>query len=190
MTTAIAKTHALPAPRPAAQRGSRLSWRPRFALAGLVITLAVVAVSASQLRSADWSTGTAGPEPALSSAPAGSPWLARRDVISLKKQLVRAGYSITVDGSVGPVTRSALADYLKPDATHPFSPFLASALRGTVVTGYRNPTAWNNYFGLDRRTRFVERPFTGPGGLLDPKGNLRMPAPSASASQARLKGTG
>jgi hypothetical protein len=86
---------------------------------------------------------------------------------------VRAGYSIAVDGKLDPVTKSALADYLQLEPTHPLSPFLASALAGNWITGYRNPAAWNQRFGLNRLTRFVEKPLTGPGGQLDANGNLR-----------------
>ena len=96
-------------------------------------------------------------------------------MIHLKKQLVRAGYSIKVDSTLDPITKSALADYLQLDPTHPLSPFLASALEGTVITGFRNRVTWNSRFGLHRLTKFVERPLTGPGGQLDANGNLRAP---------------
>ena len=68
--------------------------------------------------------------------------------------------------------KSALADYLRPDSTHPLSASLASQLDGTVITGLRNPAAWNKRFGLDRKTTFVERPLTGAGGQLDANGNI------------------
>jgi hypothetical protein len=111
--------------------------------------------------------------PAPSFTPIAAPWLGRVEVLRLEKQLVRAGYSIAVDGKLGPVTKSALADYLQLDATHPLSPFLASALEGTWITGLRKPAAWNRRFGLNRLTRFIEPPLTGPGGQLDANGNLR-----------------
>ncbi len=72
-------------------------------------------------------------------------------------QLVRAGYSIKVDGNLDAVAKSALADYLQPDGAHPLSPFLASALEGTVITGLRDPSVWNRRFGLHRPTTLVER---------------------------------
>jgi hypothetical protein len=176
MTTAIAKADALADLGPAAQTRSRLKWRPRLVLAGFVVTLAALSISTSRLQPADGSVGTTGAEPAVTPGLAGSPWLDRLEVINLKKRLVRAGYSIKVSGGIGPVTRSALADYLQLDETHPLSPFLARALSGTVITGRRNPAAWNNYFGLDRPTRLVERPLTGPGMQLDPNGNYRPPS--------------
>ena len=129
----------------------------------------------TSLVSTEGEDRTAGAEPA--SALAGSPWLDRLEVVRLKKQLVQTGYSLRIDDSLGPVTKSALADYLQLDRAHPLGPFLVRLLRKTVITGRRDPQAWNNYFGLDRPTRFVERPLTGPGGQLDANGNLRAAVP-------------
>ena len=75
--------------------------------------------------------------------------------------------------SSSPVTKSALADFLQPSSRHPLGPSLAVALQGTIITTLRDPRAWNMRFGLNRRTRFVERPLTGPGGQLDAYGNVR-----------------
>jgi hypothetical protein len=50
---------------------------------------------------------------------------------------------------------------------------LAAALRGTVLTGFRDVAAWNQRFGRSRVTKMVERPLTGQGGQLDSYGNLR-----------------
>ena len=55
-----------------------------------------------------------------------------------------------------------------------FFPFLLMFLV-TVITTLRNPAAWNNRFGLNRKTKFVERPLTGPHGQLDANGNIRLP---------------
>jgi Tol biopolymer transport system component len=101
-------------------------------------------------------------------------------VVALEQQLVRAGYSLKVDGKLDPVTKSALADFLRPSSAHPLSPSLARALQGTVITTLRNPAPWNSRFGLNRKTNFVERPLTGPGGQLDANGNIR-PVPGLVA---------
>jgi hypothetical protein len=100
-------------------------------------------------------------------------WLLPVNVVGLERQLVRTGYSIRVDGVLDPVTKSALADFLRPGSLHPLGASLAAALQDTVITARRDPTAWNMRFGLNRRTSFVERPLTGPGGQLDANGNLR-----------------
>jgi hypothetical protein len=101
-----------------------------------------------------------------------SPSLERVEITGLEKRLVRAGYSIKVDGRLDPVRRSALADYLQLDSARPLGSFLAAELDGTVFTGLRNPAAWNRRFGLDRKTSVVERPLSGPGGQLDLNGNV------------------
>jgi hypothetical protein len=107
--------------------------------------------------------------------PFGSPWLEAVDVRGLKTQLLRAGYQVKVDDSLDPVTKSALADYLRPGSAGWLGPVLGHSLAGTVLLGRQNPVAWNRRFGLDRPTKFVERPLTGPGGQLDANGNLRVP---------------
>jgi len=149
----------------------------RLTLAALTLTLATLGVGAWLIVQRVAGTGasavSSSTTPAPSFTPIAAPWLGRAEVVRLEKQLVRAGYSIAVNGKLGPVTKSALADYLQLDATHPLSPFLARALEGTWITGYRKPAAWNQHFGLNRVTRFVERPLTGPGGQLDANGNLR-----------------
>jgi hypothetical protein len=118
--------------------------------------------------------------------PITSTWLDRLAVIRAKKQLVRAGYSIKVDGNLDPVTKSALADYLRLDSSHPLYPNLAAALQGTWITGLHNPAAWNSRFGLHRLTKFVERPLTGPGGQLDANGNVRASIPTPRAPQHKV----
>jgi hypothetical protein len=118
--------------------------------------------------------------------PSGSAWLERLAVNRAKKQLVRAGYSIKLDDNLDPVTKSALADYLPLDSSHPLDPNLAAALQGTWITGLRNPAAWNSHFGLHRLTKFVERPLTGPGGQLDANGNVRASIPTPTARQHKV----
>jgi hypothetical protein len=171
MTSIVAK------PRIAAASRTRGARRRALTLAGLILTLAVVSVGTwlivQRVAGNGASAMSSSTTPARLFMPIAAPWLGRAAPVRLEKQLVRAGYSIAVDGKLGPLTKAALADYLQPDARHPLSPFLASALEGTWITGYRKPTAWNQRFGLNRLTRFVERPLTGPGGQLDANGNLR-----------------
>ena len=102
-----------------------------------------------------------------------TPWAEAVDVRDLKRQLVRAGYQVPIDDSLDPVTKSAFADYLLPDFESSLGPGFASVLRGTVLLGRQNPVLWNRRFGLNRLTKFVERPLTGPGGQLDANGNIR-----------------
>jgi len=176
MTSIVAKPGTSSAPPVAAASRTRGARQRALTAAGLILTLAVVSVGTWLIvdrvagRSANPVSSSTTPTPFT---PIAAPWLGRTEVVRLEKQLVRAGYSIAVDGKLDPVTKSALADYLQLDATHPLSPFLASALAGTWITGYRKPAAWNQRFGLNRLTRFVERPLTGPGGQLDANGNLR-----------------
>jgi hypothetical protein len=162
----------------AAAPSSRTARRRALGLAVIILTAAAVAVG-TWLIVARVARGGATPVAAATAVatwtPIASPSLEQLEVIHLKKQLVRAGYSIKVDGTLDPITKSALADYLQLDPAHPLSPFLASALEGTVITGFRNGATWNSRFGLHRLTKFVERPLTGPGGQLDANGNLRAP---------------
>jgi hypothetical protein len=154
-----------------------------------MLTLAVVSVATWLIvdRTAGRSANPAG---AAMSFPVWTPiaptWLEDLAVIRAKKQLVRAGYSIKVDGNLDPITKSALADYLQLDSSHPLDPDLAAALQGTWITGLRNPAAWNSHFGLDRLTKFVERPLTGPGGQLDANGNLRASIPTPTTRQHKV----
>lgn len=145
-------------------------------LAASVLTFVVVGTQLFGGRSAESATKQGDSARASSWTPFTSPWLERLDVTHLEAQLVRAGYSIKVDGNLDPITKSALADYLRLDSAHPLTPSLASELEGTVITGFRNPAAWNSHYGLNRKTKFVERPLTGPSGQLDANGNYRPPA--------------
>src|SRR5436190_12985148 len=176
MTTTVAKPDSIPSPFGAARSRRRRSRRRPLVLAGSILTLAAVSVG-TWLIVAQASGGRATDLEAAApvatwTAPA-QLWVERLDLIRLKNQLVRAGYSIKVDGKLDPVAKSGLADYLRPDAAHPLSPSLVRALAGTVITGLRNPVAWDLRFGLNRPTKFVERPLTGPGGQLDANGNDR-----------------
>jgi hypothetical protein len=154
-----------------------------------MLTLAVVSVGTWLI--VDRAAGpSANPVSAAASLPVWTPiastWLERLAVMRAKKQLVRAGYSIKVDGKLDPVTKSALADYLRLDPAHPLDPILAAALQGTWISGLRDPAAWNSRFGLHRLTKFVERPLTGPGGQLDANGNLRASIATAPARQHKV----
>jgi hypothetical protein len=184
MTTTVTKPEAIRRPRSAlAPRSQRARRRPLI-LAGITLMLGLVALAA--WLSVDRLIGSGAKTVAVASAappwnPAASLWLERLGVVGLKRQLVRAGYSLKVDGRLDPVTKSALADFLRPSSAHPLSPALARVLEGTVITTLRNPAAWNSRFGLNRKTKFVERPLTGPGGQLDANGNIRQPVPAMAA---------
>ena len=175
MTTTVAKTGAIQG----APARARRSQRRMLTSAAIILALAAVAVGAWLLVARVAGERATPPVTAATRIPVSTPsapaWLEHLEVINEKKELVRAGYAIKVDANLDPVTKSALADYLRLDSAHPLSPFLAGALTGTVITGFRNPTAWNSRFGLHRLTKFVERPLTGPGGQLDANGNLRVP---------------
>ena len=176
MTTTVAKPGGTFASPTAAAPRLRTARMRALALAVIILTAAAVAVGTWLIvvRVARQSaTPVAAATAEATWTPIASPWLEQLEVIHLKKQLVRAGYSIKVEGTLDPITKSALADYLRLDRAHPLSPFLASALEGTVITGFRNRATWNSRFGLHRLTKFVERPLTGPGGQLDANGNLR-----------------
>jgi len=183
MTTAAAKPSAIDQPPTAAPRSRRARRRP-LALASLMLTLALVAFGAwvaVDRLAANSGTTASSATPAPAGTSVAMSWLRRLEVIHLERRLVRAGYSLKVDGRLDPVTRSALADFLQPSPAHPLSPFLAVALGRTAITGLRNPGAWNSRFGLERATKFVERPLTGPGGQLDVRGNLRAPVAATAA---------
>ena len=189
MTSTVAKPGTSSAPPVAAASRTRAARQRALTLAGLILTLAVVSVGTWLI--VDRAAGrSANPVSAATSLPVWTPiaptWLERLAVIRAKKQLVRAGYSIKVDGNLDPVTKSALADYLQLDSAHLLDPNLAAALQGTWITGLRNPAAWNSRFGLHRLTKFVERPLTGPGGQLDASGNLRASIAAAPARQHKV----
>jgi hypothetical protein len=170
-------TTAIHPPRKAA--ASRSHWtRRRLALPVVVPTLAA-AVAGTSLVLAGSGGPSSAPVAAAAPAPAWTPiassWVEAFAVRDLKRQLVRAGYQVKVDDSLDAVKKSALADYLRPGSASSLGSTLAGALRGTVILGRQNPVAWNSRFGLNRPTKFVERPLTGPGGQLDANGNIRAP---------------
>lgn len=178
MPTTVAKSGAIRRTPIAASPPSPRTRHHLLTLAGIILTLGPAALGA--WLAVDRLAGSSGKAVAATTeAPAWNPdaslWLGGLEVIDLEKQLVRAGYSLEVDGKLDPVTKSALADFLRPSSAHPLSPSLARALEGTVITTLRNPAAWNSRFGLNRKTKFVERPLTGQGGQLDANGNLRVP---------------
>jgi hypothetical protein len=189
MTSTVTKPGTLSASPVAAASRTRGARQRALTLAGLILTLAVVLAGAWLI--VDRGAGrSANPVSTATSPPVWTPiastWLERPAVIRAKKQLLRAGYSIKVNGNLDPITKSALADYLRLDPAHPLDPILAAALQGTWITGLRNPTAWNSHFGLHRLTKFVERPLTGPGGQLDANGNLRGPIAAPPARQHKV----
>jgi len=189
MTSTITKPVTSSKPPASAASHTRAARQRALTLAGLILTLAVVSVGTWLI--VDRAAGrSANPVSAATSLPVWTPiastWLERLAVIRAKKQLVRTGYSIKVDGNLDPVTKSALADYLRLDSAHPLNPILAAALQGTWISGLRNPAAWNSRFGLHRLTKFVEHPLTGPGGQLDASGNLRASIAAAPARQHKV----
>jgi peptidoglycan hydrolase-like protein with peptidoglycan-binding domain len=94
-------------------------------------------------------------------------------VAALQSRLIAAGYAVRPTGVLDPVTKSAAGDFLSVRPSPATEPLLSSSLQGTVITGKRDPVAWNARFGRNRRTQMVERPLTGPGGQLDDNGNLQ-----------------
>jgi hypothetical protein len=152
MTTTVAKPDPIRLPSIAAPLRSQRSSRRPHVLAGCILALALGSLS-TWLIIAQLAGGGATDLTAATSGSVWTPpslWAQGLDVIRLKKQLVRAGYSIKVDGNLDPVAKSARLDF----------------------THVGNPAAWNLRFGLNRPTKFVERPLTGPGGQLDANGNL------------------
>jgi hypothetical protein len=155
--------------------------RRRLALAFLVPALVAAAAATSLMLvgSADLSSRPPVAAPVAAAAPAASwpafatPWAEAVDLPGLKRQLVGAGYQVKVDDSLGPVAKSAFADYLLPATARSLGPGLVRALRGTALLGRQNPVLWNRRFGLNRPTKFVERTLTGQGGQLDANGNIR-----------------
>ncbi|HKC21031.1 MAG TPA: hypothetical protein VKB64_00845 [Gaiellaceae bacterium] len=150
--------------------------RRRLALAFLVPALAAAAAATSLILAGSAGLSSRPPVAAVSAStwtPFASPWAESFDLRDLKRQLARAGYRVMVDDRLDAVTRSAFADYLRPGTESSLG--LARALRGTVLLGRQNPVLWNRRFGLNRTTKFVERPLTGPGGQLDANGNIRDP---------------
>ena len=108
------------------------------------------------------------------------PGSAGLNIQGIQRHLRKQGYQVKVDGKMGPLTKSALADYLKLGKGSKMSPEMARALKGTVITGKRNPKAWNQRFGSGRNTKKVEKPLTGKGGQLTETGNTRPPGPYTS----------
>lgn len=158
--------------------------RPRWTVAGLLLILACVAALTlvdrpARTHETALNAATAAPAAAApwwTGAPtAAAPWwFEPLDVVRVEQDLVGVGYSLSVDGRLDPVTKSALADHLQIDAAHPLSLAVADALKGTVITGRRDPAAWNSRFGLNRATTSVERPLiAGPDSQLDRYGNVR-----------------
>ena len=103
------------------------------------------------------------------------------NVRGLQAQLRRAGYAIQQDGRMGPLTKAALADYLQLRGGASISPALSQALKGTVITGKRNPKAWN--------ARFAPKSVVARPQDVDRRGNAKTTfgggqAPSGGGSSA------
>jgi hypothetical protein len=185
MTITVAKPSAIRIPAAAAARRSQHVRRRVRTITAIGLMFAALAIG-TWLTFARGAGPNATPVSTAMPAPAWTPtasWLEQLEVLDLKRQLVRAGYQVKVDGSLDPFTKSALADYLQPGSVTSLGLTLAGALRGTVFLDRQNPVAWNSRFGLNRPTKFVERPLTGPGGQLDANGNIR--ASIAATPRAR-----
>ena len=172
MTTTVAKSTAV---LPPMRWGRRRTTTVALTLAGLAVGTWLLIGGGGQ-SAAQASAAT----PVLAWAPIPAPWDVQLGVADLTSQLAGAGYQIRLDGRLGPVTKSAAADYLLPGSSSSLAPALARALSGTVFLGRRDPVDWNFRFGLHRPDKFVELPLTGPGGQLDANGNIRSDAPKRS----------
>ena len=148
-----------------------------FLAAGVVLLAALVGLGVWAVLNRSTATSQEQPAP-VATAPLAGPIV----VGDLSRLLRSAGYSLPaakvnywlpLANWLDPLTRSAAADYLRVSERTPMDSVLARALQGTVLTGRRDPTAWNARFGMNRLTRLVERPLTGPGGQLDAFGNIR-----------------
>jgi hypothetical protein len=90
------------------------------------------------------------------------------NVDALRQFLIHKGYDLPHEGGLGPKMKSALADFINPAHV---GDALSGALKGTNITGARNPQAWNKRFGGTETKSKSYRPATGPGGALDANGN-------------------
>ena len=150
MSTTVVKPVGIRRPPSTARSQTRAGRRRPLALALIAVTLAAVAAGTwlivALVGSSEGSAFSA-PMTAPAWTPTAMPLVERVQVVGLQRQLVRAGYAIKVDGDFDRVARSDLADYLQPNEAHPLSPFVASVLGGTVITGLRNASVWNSRFG-------------------------------------------
>lgn len=92
------------------------------------------------------------------------------DIRGLQAHLKAQGYDIRVDNKVGPKTLSALADYLQLGKGTTLSPAMAKLLKGTVITGRRDPQAWNSRFGSPATRPVVQTTTADPHGNADVSG--------------------
>src|SRR5881394_2211100 len=106
MTSTVTKLGASSRPPEAAASRAPSARQRARTLAGLMLTLAVVSVGAWLVVQRVAGTGArpvrSSTTPAPPFMPIAAPWLGRAEVVRLEKQLVRAGYSIAVDGKLGP----------------------------------------------------------------------------------------
>lgn len=158
--------------RPTPTRQGRASHHRWLRPAAIVLSGAMLGVGAWLLTArSTGSTGTRTTTPPAVAQTAGD--LTRSlDITALQRQLVDAGYAIRVTAALDPLTRAAAADFFG-SAGRPVAAPLAHMVAGTIFLGKGDPADWNARFGLDRRTRLVERALIGPAGQLDAYGNLR-----------------
>lgn len=79
------------------------------------------------------------------------------NVAGLREHLRNVGYDIPAEGAtIGPKMKAALADYLQVSNRNPLSPALARELKGTTITGRRDPKSWNQRFGSPKTRPVVQ----------------------------------
>lgn len=123
------------------------------------------------------------------------------NVRALQQQLVRAGYKIKVTGQLDPLTKSALKDYLQPNAQHPLSAGLEQALGGPQTSqlhksgttydihGARNPGAWNAAHGLNTPPTHTSVPNTPPAAVTNSRSTATNTDPSGGARTTASTGS-
>ena len=98
--------------------------------------------------------------------------VAAPDFTGLLAHLRNVGYQLAPGNALTDQAKSALADYLQVDKRHPIGAGITSALRGTKITGRRDPKAWN----------LVNSP--GPAGPIGTPGPAVPAAPLAPQGPA------
>ena len=167
MSTTVVKPVPFRRPPTTAQSRRRAGRRRPLALAVIAVTVATVGAGTwliVGLVAGSGANALSAPITAPAWTPTAMPLAERGQVLGLQRQLVLAGYAIKVDGNLDRVARSALADYLRPNEAHPLTPFVASVLGGTVITGLRNPSVWNRRFGPHPTTLVELAPYVRATG--------------------------
>lgn len=106
------------------------------------------------------------------------------NVKGLQRHLKSVGYKIAIDGKMGPLTKSALADYLKVKKGKGIGPALAAAMKGTKITGRRDPKAWNKAQYPNSTSHITDshdRSDAGKNNAVAPKGGNQGGAQTVSA---------